>query len=193
MSLLPEGVHGAAQIWQTDSSYWGWENSHPAPIRSALELLGAVFSPHFSLYTNECTSNVHSASFRKVTSLLTDRRLRSWMSGADSLNNLELNTLKTVKMTWGEPPPLLSPTYHHDHHCDCSGVIYTFQLHMIYLYKTTVYCYIPLHKIVDFILSLLIYLFYFFILLFIICVFVLSLTFCCTLEASVTKTNSSYV
>ncbi len=44
---------------------------------------------------------------------------------------------------------LLSPTYHHDHHCDCSGVIHTFQLHIIYLYKTTVHCYIPLHKIVD--------------------------------------------
>ncbi len=100
MSLLPEGVHGAAQIWQTGSSYWGWENSHPAPCRiSTGALQGCVLSPLlFSLYTNDCTSNVPSASFRNVTSLLTDRGLRSRMSGADSLNNLELNTLKTVEM-----------------------------------------------------------------------------------------------
>ncbi len=77
---------------------------------------GCVLSPLlFSLYTNDCTSNVPSASFRKVTSLLTDRGLRSWMSGADSLNNLELNTLKIVEMivdfrrTPPPPPPGLSP------------------------------------------------------------------------------------
>ncbi len=38
-----------------------------------------------------------------------------------SLNNLELNTLKTVEKFC--PAPLLSPTYHHELHCDCSGVI----------------------------------------------------------------------
>ncbi len=57
---------------------------------------GCVLSPLlFSLYTNDCTSkdpsvnswNLQmiphsSASSRTVTSLLTDRRLRSWLSGA---------------------------------------------------------------------------------------------------------------
>ncbi len=52
---------------------------------------GCVLSPLlFSLYTNDCTSKrpllqttPHlSASFRMVTSLPTDRRLRSWLSGA---------------------------------------------------------------------------------------------------------------
>ncbi len=57
---------------------------------------GCVLSPLlFSLYTNDCTSKDpsvkllklqtiphSSASSRTVTSLLTDRRLRSWLSGA---------------------------------------------------------------------------------------------------------------
>jgi len=58
-----------------------------------------------------------------VTNQLTDRRLRSWLSGA-AWNNLELNTLKTVeKIVDFSLNPLLSPTYHHELHCDCSGVI----------------------------------------------------------------------
>ncbi len=41
---------------------------------------GCVLSPLlFSLYTNDCTSKDSS---RTVTSLLTDRRLSSWLSGA---------------------------------------------------------------------------------------------------------------
>ncbi len=64
-----------------------------------------------------------SASSRMVTNQLTDRRLRSWLSGA-AWNNLELNTLKTVeKIVDFSLNPLLSPTYHHELHCDCSGVI----------------------------------------------------------------------
>ncbi len=50
-----------------------------------------------------------SASFRTVTSLLTDRRLRSavWCS----LNNLELNMFKTVEMIvdFRRNPPALPP------------------------------------------------------------------------------------
>ncbi len=51
-----------------------------------------------------------SASFRTVTSLLTDRRLRKlavWFS----LNNLELNSLKTVEMIvdFRRNPPALTP------------------------------------------------------------------------------------
>ncbi len=52
-----------------------------------------------------------------------------------SLNNLELNTLKTVEMIVDfrrnppapppppPPPPPLTPTHHHGQHCGCSGVI----------------------------------------------------------------------
>ncbi len=41
-----------------------------------------------------------------------------------SHNNIELNTLKTVKMIVDfRRTPLLSPTHHHEQHCDCSGVI----------------------------------------------------------------------
>ncbi len=44
-----------------------------------------------------------------------------------SLNNLELNTLKTVEMTvdFRRNPPCSPPTHHHEQHCDRSGVIQT--------------------------------------------------------------------
>ncbi len=66
-------------------------------VRSALELLRAVLSPHCSSACTHTTAQLKtplssswslqttphwSASFRTVTSLLTDRRLRSWLSGA---------------------------------------------------------------------------------------------------------------
>ncbi len=64
-----------------------------------------------------------SASSRTVTSLLTDRRLRSWLSGA-VLTTWSLTHSKQWRWSWtsGETP-LLSPTHHHEQHCDCSGVI----------------------------------------------------------------------
>ncbi len=42
-----------------------------------------------------------------------------------SLNNLELNTLKTVEMIvdFRRKPPCSPPTHHHEQHGDCSGVI----------------------------------------------------------------------
>ncbi len=79
----------------------------------------AVFSPHWS---SSCTSKYPSdkllkfaddihwlASFRTVTSLLTDRRLRSWLSGA-VLTTWSLTRSKLWKWLWtsGETP-LLSP------------------------------------------------------------------------------------
>ncbi len=73
---LPPSVSGSTASWQTGSSYWCWENTHPAPVPSALELLRAVFSPHCS---SPCT---------RVTAHLNC-----------SLNNLEMNTLPP-------PPPL---------------------------------------------------------------------------------------
>ncbi len=67
-----------------------------------------------------------SASFRTVTSLLTDRRLRSWLSGAV----LTTWSLTRSKLWWpwtsGETSlhsPQTSPTHHHEQLCDCSGVI----------------------------------------------------------------------
>ncbi len=84
---------------------------------------GCVLSPLlFSLYTNDCTSKTPlssswslqttphwSASFRTVTSLPTDRRLRSWLSGA-VLTTWSLTRLKQWRWSWtsGETP-LLSP------------------------------------------------------------------------------------
>ncbi len=51
-----------------------------------------------------------SASFRTVTSLLTDRRLRSWLSGA-VLTTWNSTRSKQWRWSWtsGETPPALSP------------------------------------------------------------------------------------
>ncbi len=64
-----------------------------------------------------------SVSSRTVTSLLTDRGLRSLLSGA-VLTIWSWTHSKQRRWSWtsGETP-LLSPTYHHEQHCDCSGVI----------------------------------------------------------------------
>ncbi len=84
---------------------------------------GCVLSPLlFSLYTNDCTSKDPSVKLLKftddttligliqdVTSLLTDRRLRSWLSGA-GLTTWSLTRSKPWRLSWtsGETP-LLSP------------------------------------------------------------------------------------
>ncbi len=98
---------------------------------------GCVLSPLlFSLYTNNCTSKdpsvklLKSADDTTMIGLIQDgdesayrqevKELVVWCS----LNNLELNTLKTVEMIVDfRRNPLLSPTHHHKQHCDCSGVI----------------------------------------------------------------------
>ncbi len=108
---------------------------------------GCVLSPLlFSLYTNNCTSKDPSifasprlmrlssswslqmtphwsASSRTVTSLITDRRLRSWLSGA-VLTTWSSRRSKLWRWLWtsGETP-CSPPTHHHEQHCDCSGVI----------------------------------------------------------------------
>ncbi len=84
---------------------------------------GCVLSPLlFSLYTNTAhlktppssswslqTTPHWSASFRTVTSLLTDKEVKE-LAVWCSLNNLELNTLKTVEMIVDfRRNPLLSP------------------------------------------------------------------------------------
>ncbi len=99
---------------------------------------GCVLSPLlFSLYTNDCTSkdpSVKPLKFADDTTLIgliqdgdesayrqEVKELAVWCS----LNNLELNTLKTVEMIvdFRRNPPAPPPTHHHEKHCDCSGVI----------------------------------------------------------------------
>ncbi len=99
---------------------------------------GCVLFPLlFSLYTNNCTSKDPSVKLLKfadnttLIGLIQDsdesaykqevKELAVWCS----LNNLELNTLKTVEMIvdFRRNPPCSPPTNHHEQHCDCSGVI----------------------------------------------------------------------
>ncbi len=70
-----------------------------------------------------------SASFRTVTSLLTDRRLRSWLSGA-VLTTWSLTCSKLWRWagTSGETP-CSPPTHNHEKLCNYSGVIQIPGLH----------------------------------------------------------------
>ncbi len=96
---------------------------------------GCVLSPLlFSMYTNNCSSKYPSVKLLKfaddttLIGLIHDgdesayrqevKELAVWCS----LNNLELNTLKTVEMIVDIPLCNLS-THHHRQHCDCSGDI----------------------------------------------------------------------
>ncbi len=56
-----------------------------------------------------------------MTSLLIDRRSRSWLSGA-VLTTWSLTRSKLWRWSWtsGETP--FPPTHHHEQHCDCSEV-----------------------------------------------------------------------
>ncbi len=99
---------------------------------------GCVLSPLlFSLYTNDCTSTDPSVKLQKFSDdttligLIQDgyksayrlevKELAVWCS----LNNLELNTLKTVEMIVDFrrtiPPPCTLSNHHHRQHSDCSG------------------------------------------------------------------------
>ncbi len=98
---------------------------------------GCVLSPLlFSLYTNDCTSKDPSVKLLKfaedttLIGLIQDddesaygqevKELAVWCS----LNNLELNMLKTVEMIVDfRRNPLALPNQHHEQHCDFSGVI----------------------------------------------------------------------
>ncbi len=97
-----------------------------------------MFSPHCSSPSTWMTAHLKtplssswslqttphwSASFRTVVSLPTDRRLKSWLSGA-VLTTWSLTRSKPWSWSWtsGETP-LLSPTHHHEQHSDCTGVI----------------------------------------------------------------------
>ncbi len=92
-------------------------------VQSALELLRAAFSPHCSSPSTPMTAHLKtplssfwslqtrphwSASSKMVMSLLTDRRLRSWLSGAVLTWSLTHSKLWRWPWTSGETP-LLSP------------------------------------------------------------------------------------
>ncbi len=64
-----------------------------------------------------------SASSRTETSLLTDMRLKSWLSGAIT-TTWSWTRSKEWKWSWtsGETPRT-SPTHHHEQHCGCNRVI----------------------------------------------------------------------
>ncbi len=121
--LLPKltqlSVPTSICLWINSS--WGWENTHPASVLSTLEFLRAAFSPHWSSPSTPTTAHLKtplssswslqttphwSASSRTVTSLLTDRRLRSWPSGA-VLTTWSSTRSKLWRWSWtsGETPP----------------------------------------------------------------------------------------
>ncbi len=96
---------------------------------------GCVLSPLlFPLYTNDCISTDPSVKLQKSADDTTliglikdrdesayrqeDKELAVWCS----LNNLELNMLKTVDFR-RTPPPCTVSNHHHRQHCACSGHI----------------------------------------------------------------------
>ncbi len=99
---------------------------------------GCVLSPLlFSLYTNDCTSKDPSVKLLKFADdttlicLIQDddesayRQEVKELAVGCSLNNLEINTLKTGddRGLQEKPPCSPPPTHHHEQHCDCSGDI----------------------------------------------------------------------
>ncbi len=105
---------------------------------------GCVLSPLlFSLYTNDCTSKDPSVKLLKfaddttVICLIKDRDESAYRQEVEqhaawcSLNNLELNTFKTVEMIVDfRRTPCSPPTHHHGQHRGCSRFIYgAFPLH----------------------------------------------------------------
>ncbi len=104
--------------------------SNGAPQGCVLSLL------LFSLYTNDYRSKDPSVKLLKfaddttLIGLTQDgdesayrqevKELAVWCG----LNNLELNTLKTVEINvdFRRTPPCSPPTHHHEQHCDCSGL-----------------------------------------------------------------------
>ncbi len=95
-TIIPDTLQNKLTQLSVPTSICQWinsfltDNSHPASVRSALEFLRDVFSPHCSSPCTQTTAHLKTplssswclqrtphclASFRTVTSLLTDRRL----------------------------------------------------------------------------------------------------------------------
>ncbi len=85
-----------------------WTTAHlQTPLSSSWSL---QTTPHWSVLS------------KTVTSLLTDRRLRSWLSGA-VFKTWSLTRSKQWRWSWTSGTPLLPPSHNHEQHCDYSGVI----------------------------------------------------------------------
>ncbi len=98
---------------------------------------GCILSPlHFSLYTTDCTSKDLSVELLKFADDTT--LIGLIQDGEDSAYRQEVKELavwcslttwsgtrsKQWRWSWTSgDPPCSSPTYHHERHCDCSGVI----------------------------------------------------------------------
>ncbi len=106
---------------------------------SALELLRAAFSPNCSSLSTPMTAHLKTTCV-KLLKFADDTTLIGLIKDGDKsayrqevkelsvwciLNNLELNTLKTLEMIvdFRRNPPALPSAHHHEQHCDCSGVI----------------------------------------------------------------------
>ncbi|KAL0148834.1 hypothetical protein M9458_055843 [Cirrhinus mrigala] len=104
---------------------------------------GCVLSPLlFSLYTNDCTSKDPSVKLLKfaddttLIGLIQDGEESAYRQEVEqlavwcSLNNLELNTLKTMEMVIDqEKTPCTPPSQHHGQHCGCGGDIQVLRVH----------------------------------------------------------------
>ncbi len=115
----PLSVSGSPASWRRQQQVRLGKFSSSTRTISTRAPQGCVLYPLlFSLYTNDCTSKRPLCQAPKVcrwhhsqmvTSLLTDRRLRSWLSGA-VLTTWSLTRSKLWRWSWtsGETP-LLSP------------------------------------------------------------------------------------
>ncbi len=123
-TIIPDTLQNKLTQLSVPTSISQWITSFPtdrqqvvrrtAPVRSALELLRAVFSPHCSSPSTPMTAHLktppssswslqtsqhQSASFMVVNSLLTDRRLRSRLSDA-VLTTWSLTRSKQWRWPW---------------------------------------------------------------------------------------------
>ncbi len=121
----PPSVSGSPASGEPDRQQLvGWTNSHPELSQSALAPLKVAFSPRCSSPSSQMTALQRTPLSSSWSSQMT---LQSIKDGDESayrqegelavwctLNNLELNTLKTVERSWtsGETP-LHSSTHHH--------------------------------------------------------------------------------
>ncbi len=110
----------------------GWENSHPTPAPSALELLRAAFSPHCYSLSTQMTAPLKTPLWwhhshrshpgRRRVCLQT----RGWAAGCLVQSQQPgAEHAQNCRDDCGlqEKPPCSPPTHHHEQHCGCSGVI----------------------------------------------------------------------
>ncbi len=128
-SICPDRQAAASEAEQThiqDSYHQHWRSSGLCSLPTALLPLHQW--PHFK---GPLCQLLKFADDTTVIDLIKDGDESAYRQEVEQLavwcglNNLELNTLKTVEMIvdFRRNPPLLSPTHHHGQHCGCSGDI----------------------------------------------------------------------